>query len=312
MIMKAGIRIFIALMLLTMVGVANAQTGNTRVVDGSTYQVHKVVSGETLYKISKKYNCTVKELQDLNKLGETLKIGQELLIPGTKKELAQNVETASAKHKVAKGETLSKIAKQYGTTVAEIKQLNNLSSESLKIGQVLKVPSSGEEKIAKVEEVKPVTVDTEVPENKAEEPKTNEVKKAESGQIGEVKRPAGPRQAENKDSGKKSTAQDNGGMPRTAEVLAETATEKEENAMARVIDDKMDQTRTFVVHPSLPKGSIIVVINEATGKMAYCRVVDNVKLSDLNGANLGMTKAVAEKIGFKENQGSVKIKYAAP
>ena len=42
---------------------------------------HVVVKGDTLYSISKRYNLTVKELQDLNALnGTDIKIGQELLV----------------------------------------------------------------------------------------------------------------------------------------------------------------------------------------------------------------------------------------
>jgi LysM repeat protein len=40
---------------------------------------------------------------------------------------------------VKKGETLSSIAKKYGTTVSKIKRLNNLRSTKIRIGQRLKV-----------------------------------------------------------------------------------------------------------------------------------------------------------------------------
>ena len=42
-------------------------------------------------------------------------------------------------HKVKKGETLSLIAKKYKTTVAKVKQLNNLKSNNIKAGQNLRV-----------------------------------------------------------------------------------------------------------------------------------------------------------------------------
>ena len=42
-------------------------------------------------------------------------------------------------HRVKKGETLSSIAKKYGTTVSKIKRLNNLRSTKIRIGQRLKV-----------------------------------------------------------------------------------------------------------------------------------------------------------------------------
>ncbi len=43
---------------------------------------------------------------------------------------------------VQKGDTLSKIAKEYNTTVEELKKLNNLDSDIIKIGQVLYLPTT--------------------------------------------------------------------------------------------------------------------------------------------------------------------------
>lgn len=45
---------------------------------------------------------------------------------------------------VNKGDTLYKIAAQYGTTITELKKLNNFTSNTLSIGQVLKIPSVSE------------------------------------------------------------------------------------------------------------------------------------------------------------------------
>lgn len=283
-----------------------AQTGTTRVVDGKSYTVHVVKSGETLYKISKQYNVTVKQIQESNTMGETIKPGDELLIPSASQEVKE-VEVESTpvykEHKVASGQTLSAIARDYGTTVDELKRINKLSSTSLKIGQVIKVPA-GTSVAATPVESKPAE---KAPENKPSAPKVAVNKPAEN------KQPANPRNDKPAaaDSGKQN-GKPEGGMPATAEVLAETATEKEEVATASVFSDRMEQDRTFVMHPTLPKGSIIVVVNESTGKMAYCRVVDNIKPSELNGASLAITKTVADKIGMKSSQGSVTIKYAAP
>jgi LysM repeat protein len=47
-------------------------------------------------------------------------------------------------HVVAKGETLTQIAKQYGVTVDDIEQLNKIQdAKKLQIGQTLKIPGSG-------------------------------------------------------------------------------------------------------------------------------------------------------------------------
>ena len=51
----------------------------------------------------------------------------------------------AATHTVKKGDTLSGIAKKYGLTLSQLKEMNNLSSNTIKIGQVLQVDEEYEE-----------------------------------------------------------------------------------------------------------------------------------------------------------------------
>ena len=104
----------------------------------SNYITYKVVSGDSLYSIAKKYNTTVDEIKDLNNLSSNLlSIGQVLKIPtSTPSGSSSNYIT----YKVVSGDSLYSIAKKYNTTVDEIKDLNNLSSNLLNIGQTLKIP----------------------------------------------------------------------------------------------------------------------------------------------------------------------------
>ena len=100
----------------------------------NTYIVQK---GDSLYSISQKLNTTVDELKKLNNLtSNTLQIGQVLKIPT--KEIYEEEETL---YTVKAGDTLYKIAAANNTTVDEIKTLNNLTSNNLSIGQLLKLPS---------------------------------------------------------------------------------------------------------------------------------------------------------------------------
>ena len=100
----------------------------------NTYIVQK---GDSLYSISQKLNTTVDELKKLNNLtSNTLQIGQVLKIPT--KEIYEEEETL---YTVKAGDTLYKIAAANNTTVDEIKALNNLTSNNLSIGQLLKLPS---------------------------------------------------------------------------------------------------------------------------------------------------------------------------
>jgi LysM repeat protein len=109
--------------------------------------VHTVIAGDTLWSISRLYGTTVDKLMKQNNLAtSTLKIGQELLIDGimptTSAELPsapieENKVTQNIAHTVVSGDTLWLISVKYNTTVDTIMNLNNLTSTTLKIGQVL-------------------------------------------------------------------------------------------------------------------------------------------------------------------------------
>ena len=99
---------------------------------------HVVAKGETLYSISRKYGVTVNELCNKNNItqSQVLKAGQKLVIPSM--ELS-HTET----YIVAKGDTFYGVARRHNITVEELLKLNGLkSSDTLKIGQVLKVPTT--------------------------------------------------------------------------------------------------------------------------------------------------------------------------
>ena len=94
-----------------------------------TYTVKK---GDSLYSIAKKYNTSVSDITRLNNLiNNNLSIGQVLKIPTS--------STSQTTYIVKKGDSLYSIARTYGTTVDSIKKKNNLTGNSLSIGQILKI-----------------------------------------------------------------------------------------------------------------------------------------------------------------------------
>lgn len=97
-----------------------------------TYTVKK---GDSLYKIANSYNTSVSDIIGLNNLkSNNLSIGQVLKIPSS----AGNTNNSNT-YTVKSGDNLYSIARQFGTTVSSIKSKNSLSSNTLKIGQVLKI-----------------------------------------------------------------------------------------------------------------------------------------------------------------------------
>ncbi len=101
---------------------------------GNTYTVK---SGDSLWSIANRYNTTVDAIKNANNLtGNTLSIGQVLRIPTSTSTGTGNTYT------VKSGDSLWSIANRYNTTVNAIKNANNLTSDSLSIGQVLTIPTS--------------------------------------------------------------------------------------------------------------------------------------------------------------------------
>ena len=104
----------------------------------STYIVKK---GDSLYSIATKYNTTVDELKRINNLtSNILSIGQVLKLPSDKVSDIEKEENTIS-YTVQKGDSLYSIARKYSTTIDKIKDLNNLTTNLLSIGQVLLIPT---------------------------------------------------------------------------------------------------------------------------------------------------------------------------
>ena len=107
-------------------------TKDETIIDTNTYTVKR---GDTLYSIANAYNISVNELKNYNNLtSNTLSIGQILKIPTTS-------ETVGNTYVVKRGDSLYSIANAYNISVNELKNYNNLTSNLLSIGQVLKIPT---------------------------------------------------------------------------------------------------------------------------------------------------------------------------
>ena len=105
-------------------------------------EVYIVKKGDSLWSIARAYNTTVDELKKLNNLSTNLlSVGQILKIPVKSEVENYNIYT------VAKGDTLYKIANQFGVTVNDIITANNLKSNTLQIGQKLSIPILKQENI---------------------------------------------------------------------------------------------------------------------------------------------------------------------
>ena len=102
------------------------------------YDVYTVKKGDSLWSISQKYDISVKELIELNNLNNlTLQINQKLKVP--KIITIEPEENDTEIYIVEKNDTLWSISRKFNISVNELKELNNLTSNLLSIGQELKI-----------------------------------------------------------------------------------------------------------------------------------------------------------------------------
>ncbi|MDX5477743.1 MAG: LysM peptidoglycan-binding domain-containing protein, partial [Cyclobacteriaceae bacterium] len=145
-------------------------------VGDKTFIIHQVDQGETLFGISRRYQVAISDiLQSNEQLQDGLKMGQRIRVPYITKAA---IPEGSQLHKVAQGETLFSISRQYGVTVGDIMKWNNLQGNDLSVGQALVIQKAAAAPVVeKKEEVaKPVQQPVAAATEKVEEAK----KKAES------------------------------------------------------------------------------------------------------------------------------------
>lgn len=130
--------------------------GQTVPVNGPSFETYTVESGDNLWTIAKRNNVSLNELYAANGLNKNsiLRIGQQIQIPVEGSTATVNAMTAdtyqptsfnqgSTTYTVQGGDTLSRIAKLYDTSVGAIKAANEKTSDMIRIGEKLMIPVSG-------------------------------------------------------------------------------------------------------------------------------------------------------------------------
>lgn len=241
---------------------------------GDSYRVHVVNKGETLYSISRQFNVDLAELKRLNRIEDNnaIGIGAALIIP---KEIIKDqqasteltevitpVRTAGKHYHIVKqGETLYNISRQYeGLNVKDLKKLNGLESNDLKLGQRLIIIKDENEEA--VEE-------SILPEKKLDVVAVNE--------------PLGVPVLKNTDEEVAVT----GFEDYKAEYHKIMATDKlrqTDRGIATWLDEGYDAGTNgyFALHKYLPIGSVIEVRNLMNSRIAYVKVIGKLPSTDDN------------------------------
>jgi LysM repeat protein len=286
---------FVIVMFFSINGYSKSQDSiGNKMVNGNRYVMHKITKGEGVYSISKKYGVPSNAIFEANPGSEKgIKIDQVLLIPRGK-GMAVNTQVApktntvnevAKTHKVVKGNTLSSIAKQYNLTLQEIKQINNLTSDNIQLGQQLKVSKSN---VVTPE----VVADKANPDGKekpkAVVPEDNEVEVAIVPKA-EVEQTLNSEAIQNK-------------------YTTTDGDEVTENGKALISSEgELYQERSFILHPSAKVGTIVMITNPSNNNAVFARVIGN--CAPIDGAVLKMSKTVAMKLGVS-NDLNVKVSYA--
>ena len=104
------------------------------------YSNYIVKQGDTLYSISNKYGISVDKIKEINNLKDNiLSIGSILKIPTEQIDIISNDDYIT--YIVKKGDTLYKISNDYNISQKELMDYNNLTSNILSIGMIIKIPN---------------------------------------------------------------------------------------------------------------------------------------------------------------------------
>lgn len=262
----------------------------TEIIDGQLFIIHKVEPKESYYGLGRRYGAQVNSIMAANNK-KNLKPGDTIKIPTGRKATAistpvkaKTVETSLpvqqeeilTSYKVGKSETLYAISRRFNTTVDEIKRINKLSSNSLREGQVLRIPDSDFEPVVPVQQV---------PEVVAVEPEidTPEVFEQPSSNLGLEPSRYGIR-------------------------------EKKEKGIGVWMDNlETSEKSNLALHKTAPIGTILKITNPMTKSVTYAKVVgkfnDN---ADNQDAIVILSKSAAAYIGALDRRFLIEIAYGVP
>jgi membrane-bound lytic murein transglycosylase D len=105
------------------------------------FEMHVVSEGDTLWSIADKYKIEMRDLTRMNDISSNdyLQLGQQLSIGN--KNIHRNIESRKRTilYSVKQGDNLYKIAELFDVSIKSIREINTLSDNRLKPGQIIKI-----------------------------------------------------------------------------------------------------------------------------------------------------------------------------
>jgi LysM repeat protein len=328
-------------------------------VNGKNVIIHRADAGQTLYSLLRRYGSSMNEFRQLNPDEDiNLILGKVYRIPygkkntmaiksqknsssiaydkiGTQFSTSENeVKNSNNKPKsiiVQPGQYLYSISKKTGYSVEEIKRWNNLTSNELKVGQILYFGKVRTKNLATLEDIekelldddptpkkksKEIIVydqegtDAEIAKKEAEIKRLREKKREEEIRLNDeakenaIKVIAQKKDLEAKaaDKVKKDSALKIDLDTKNKESdLRQAALEgviKNEEGIAEVIDIESRKGKYLALHKTAPNGTLIHVTNQGNGAKAWVKVVGKIPENKENeNVIIIMNQTVMEKLG---------------
>lgn len=107
--------------------------GSRLKVHGTAITRYRVRRGDNLSVIAKKFGMTLSQLKRLNGLRSNR------IMAGTRLKVRQPASKGMTRYRVRRGDNLTKIAQEFGTSVQELKRINSIRTNTIFPGQIIQV-----------------------------------------------------------------------------------------------------------------------------------------------------------------------------
>ncbi|GAA4296000.1 LysM peptidoglycan-binding domain-containing protein [Nibribacter koreensis] len=342
----------------------------TKAVNGKIFITHKVEPSETLYALSRKYGVPVGQIVAANtNIEKAIHVGQIVLIPT--KTTAAPVKTvaavpaakpaATAKapaataavpaasktyvvdakgnriHTVLPKQTLYAISRLHQVTLDNLKKWNNLTDNTVEIGQEL-IVGTGDKPNAQAAAKKPIYVpekddDVTMPKQAGttpaataavtpEKPATPAATPSKSGVKPVTAKPAIPATITKPVAAKTETPKPETPAVPPAKPVAKAETKENEtvtteysarvseSGMAEAIDQKIDNNKFLALHKTAPVGTIMAVKNPMNSQTVYVRVIGKLPETGENEkVVIRLSKKACQQIGANDARFRVELSY---
>ena len=291
------------------------------------YLEHTVGAKENFYSIGRMYNLSPKIIAPYNKLDlekSGLSIGQKIMIPLVANNFwqkgartAQEV-TIPLYYKAPSKSSLATIAKDFKTTIAELKSWNQGIGDELNAGSrivigFLKIDKNVSSLAEKASPVRQDPVITTTPKEEKNEPvkTTNEDKPADN-KVVKVNETKPSQTTDKKDSIEISNKYTGEGIFRSeyeAQIKASSAS-KTESGKGTVFKTTSGWTdgKYYLIIDGIERGTIVLIKNTVTGKIVYAKVLSTLQEVKENAPEkFIISEAAASQLGVKGSEFSAEI-----